>query len=145
MSSTDSFDNLTSLGNSDLRNISKGHIQMQVSVSLLIQFVRRKFKVFTTSKVELDNFLADIEWKGSESLVFWNDLNELLKVQQSCLKSIFCNHLSLLWHGIPSRWIFRVSYDHFSRRNIFLRGMVIMSWKSIFIEWENFRQEFQVF
>jgi len=61
MSSTDSFDNLTSLGNSDLRNISKGHIQMQVSVSLLIQFVRRKFKVFTTSKVELDNFLADIE------------------------------------------------------------------------------------
>jgi len=61
MSSTDSFDNLTSLGDSDLGNISKGHIQMQVRGSLLIQFVRSKFKVFTTSKDGIDNFLADIE------------------------------------------------------------------------------------
>ena len=143
MSSTDSLDNLAGLWDSYLRNVSKWHIQMQISISLLIQFIRCELRVFTTSKLGIDHFLADIERKGSECLVFWNDLDEILKVQQCCLESIFCNHLSLWWHAIPSLWIFRVSYDHFSRRSSRLRRSRKNN-QSVFIVWERFWLEFQI-
>ena len=145
MSSTYTLDNLASLGDSNRRNVSKGHIQMQISVSLFIQFIQCEVKVFTTSKVELDRFLADIERKGGVFLVFWNDFDEILKVQQSCLESIFCNLLCLLCHGIPRLWIFRVSYDHFPRKKSWFRRRRDDNIRPFFIQLENVIPEFQVF